>query len=199
VSITPSEVEPRRAHERALQLFGDRVRGVADDRWSSPTPCAEWDVRALVNHCTAENYWAEQLLTGRTIEDVGDRFAGDLLGDTPVDDYEDSARRAREAANRDGALNRDIHVSYGPISGAAYLEHRWVDLVVHAWDLAVATRQDPALPYDLVAEALDLMLAQEEAVRGSGVFGPEVDVSGGAPALDRLVAFLGRDPERWVA
>lgn len=199
VSITPSEVEPRRAHERALEVFGDRLRGVADDRWSDRTPCEEWDVRALVNHCTAENYWAEQLLVGRTIEAVGDRLSGDLLGDTPVDDYEDSARRAREAANRVGALNRDVHVSYGTISGAAYLEHRWVDLVVHAWDLAVATDQDPALPDDLVVEALDLMLAQEEEVRASDVFGPAIDVGGAASAIDRLVAFLGRDPRRWAA
>lgn len=198
VAIDPKDVEPRRAHERALDLLGDRARGIADGSWDRPTPCAEWDVRDLVEHNVRENYWAEQLLAGRTIEEVGDRFAGDLLGDDPVEDYDDSARRAREAAAREGALNRDVHVSYGPIPGAAFLEHRWIDLVVHAWDLAVATGQDPQVPEDLAAEAERIMRSQEEMVRASGVFSDAVEVGDDAPTIERLVAFLGRDPAGWT-
>lgn len=198
VSIEPKDVEPRRAHERALQTFGDRVRGVADDQWDRPTPCEDWDVRELVAHNTRENYWAEQLLAGRTLEEVGDRFEGDILGDRPVENYEDSARRAREAAGRDGVLNRDVHVSFGEIPGAAYVEQRWVDLVVHAWDLAVATEQDPGIPEDLAAEAERLMHEQEGPIRASGLFDGPIDVADDAPAIDRLVAFLGRDPGRWT-
>ena len=32
---------------------GQLVEAVRDDQWGSPTPCSEWDVRALVNHIVA--------------------------------------------------------------------------------------------------------------------------------------------------
>ena len=59
-------------------------RGVGEDQWGAPTPCADWDVRELVNHVAGEDLWTAPLLEGSTIEEVGDRFDGDLLGDDPI-------------------------------------------------------------------------------------------------------------------
>ena len=68
---------------RASAEFSARLRA-ADGLWAAPTPCADWDVRALVRHVVEEERWVAPLLRGETIEEVGDRFAGDLLGDDPV-------------------------------------------------------------------------------------------------------------------
>jgi uncharacterized protein (TIGR03086 family) len=85
------ESDVRKLHERAIRSFGARVQQIKDDQWDAATPCSEWDVRALLNHIVGENRWMPPLLEGRTIEEVGDRFEGDLLGDDPKHAWEDSA------------------------------------------------------------------------------------------------------------
>ena len=56
---------------------------VGADQWALDTPCTEWNVRTLVNHVTVEDLWVPPLLRGATIEEIGDRFDGDQLGDDP--------------------------------------------------------------------------------------------------------------------
>ncbi len=67
------------------------------------------------------------------------------------------------------------------------------ELVVHGWDLAVATRQT----YDPPIEEVDVAIAfvsAFDAPRDGSLFGPVVPVSADAPALDRLLGLTGRDP-----
>ncbi|WP_177226712.1 maleylpyruvate isomerase N-terminal domain-containing protein [Saccharopolyspora shandongensis] len=43
------------AHLRRTNAdFARRVRSIEPGRWADPTPCAEWDVRALVSHPAGE-------------------------------------------------------------------------------------------------------------------------------------------------
>ncbi|MDP8962224.1 MAG: TIGR03086 family metal-binding protein, partial [Actinomycetota bacterium] len=170
-------MDVRELHSRALDFFGELVAGVPEDAWNNPTPCDEWDVRALVNHNISENWWATELLDGKTIDEVGDRFDGDLLGTDPVEAYDASAEAVRWVLAPLEDLDSSVEVSYGPVPARRYLEHRYVDLLVHGWDLAVATEQDSALPPELVESAYEAMSAQREQVRESLAFGPEVEVA----------------------
>ena len=77
------DVDVREFHRRGLEWFGANVRIIGEDQWRLPTPCTEWDVRALVSHLVYETRWVPPLLEGRTIQEVGDSFEGDLLGDDP--------------------------------------------------------------------------------------------------------------------
>lgn len=190
-------MDVRELHDRALDFFGERVAGVGEDAWKAPTPCGDWDVRALVNHNVSENWWASQLLMGKTIEEVGDRFEGDLLRDEPVEAYAASAEAVRRTLARLEDLDLSVHVSYGPVPAWTYLEHRYIDLSVHAWDLAVATGQDAKLPHELAQSAYETMAAQRGQVQASEVFGPEVEVPEDADAQAKLLGLLGRDPARW--
>ena len=75
--------EIRERFGRATASFGELVHQVNDDQWGDATPCTDWDVRALVNHLVYEARWAPPLLEGQSLEQVGSKFDGDLLGDNP--------------------------------------------------------------------------------------------------------------------
>jgi uncharacterized protein (TIGR03086 family) len=70
------------------------------------------------------------------------------------------------------------------------------EVVVHGWDLAVASGQSAAFPPDLVEAAsvfVEATVAQNPA--GSpGLFGPPVGVLENATVFDRFIALTGRDP-----
>lgn len=68
--------EVLRLYDEALASFGRRVQAVARNQWQAPTPCAAWSVRELVNHLTAEQLRAPELLLGATPAELGDRFEG---------------------------------------------------------------------------------------------------------------------------
>ena len=65
---------------------------------------------------------------------------------------------------------------------------------MHTWDLARATGQDDTLDAGYCAELLEGMIPYEEAMRGSGQYGPAVPVPDDAPVQDRMLGFIGRDP-----
>ena len=75
------------------------------------------------------------------------------------------------------------------------------DLVVHGWDLARATGQDDTMDPDEVAQMLPFAEGMPPEMRTPGAFGPGVVVFGpivelpaDAPAQDRLLGLMGRDP-----
>ena len=180
-------------YSRSIGRFAERVANVPEGAWSDPTPCADWDVRQLVNHVTYEQVWAPHMVAGETIESVGDRYDGDLLGDDPLHAHRSAVAGAVEAF-ADADLDATVHVSYGDIPLREYLTQMLTDAEVHGWDLAVATGQDPAIDGEVAELLLGVWQAQEELVRSSGVFGDAVAVPDEAPAAHRLLGLLGRQP-----
>ncbi len=176
----------------AMGEFGWRVWSVRPDQWRNPTPCTEWDVRALVNHLVVEQLWAPLLLDGATIDDVGDRFDGDQLGDDPVAAWASAAAAAREAFAAPGALRRHVELSYGRRPADGYCQEMTLDLTVHAWDLARGIGTEERLDEELTREVLAFIEPQVEQLAGTGMFAPPVAVGEDADAQTRLLALLGR-------
>src|SRR5215210_3396819 len=137
-------------YEHALTEFGNRVEQVGDDQWGNPTPCPDWDVRALVAHLVDEQRWAPYLLGGGTVADAGDRFAGDPLGDDPKGAWSAASAAALDAFSADGGLDRPVRLSYGEVSARDYIWEMTVDATVHAWDLARGIGVDDRLDPELV-------------------------------------------------
>ena len=181
-------------HRRALDRTRLVVSGIGPDQLDLPTPDQEWDVRALLNHVVAGNLWAAELAAGKTIDEVGDRLDGDVLGDDPLAAYDRSASAARAAFEAPGALDAACAVSYGPVPGSVYAGHRFIDVFIHGWDLARATGQDPSLDPELVAACTEVLEPQLAMLQGSGLFGTPVEVPARADAQTRLLASLGRHP-----
>jgi uncharacterized protein (TIGR03086 family) len=179
-------------HHQALDATRLVVAGIGPNQLSDPTPCDGWDVRALLNHVVAGNFWAAELAGGKTIADVGDRLDGDLLGPGLLPAYDASARLAAAAFEGPGALEAPCAVSYGPVPGSVYAGHRFIDVLVHGWDLAEATGQDTTLDPDLVAACIEVVAPQIDLLRGSGMFGADVEAPVGGDAQTRLLTSLGR-------
>lgn len=180
------------AHARALASTARIVGAVSGDQLHDPTPDEEWDVEALLRHVVSGNLWVGPLVGGSTIEQVGDRLDGDVLGDDFRASYDRSATEADTAFRADGAMDAPCAVSYGPVPGRVYCGHRLVDVLVHGWDVAHATGGDTDLPDDLVDACLEVVEPQLHELEASGAFGTDHDVPAGASPQVRLLSLLGR-------
>ena len=158
-------------HAQALDATGRIVAGIPPGRWHAGTPCQGWDVRALLNHVVSGNLWAAELAAGATIEGVGDRLDGDVLGPDPARSYDASAAAAAAAFRGPGALDASCAVSYGPVPGSVYAGHRFLDVFIHGWDLAAATGQDTTLDSGLMEACREVIEPQLELFRQAGAIG----------------------------
>lgn len=181
-------------HRRAVDQFGAKIRAIGPEQWRLSTPCADWDVRALVNHLVYENLWTAPLLEGKTIEEVGDRFEGDLLGEDPELSWDKAAREATAAVGQHDVLNRTVHVSFGDISGEEYVSQLTTDHVIHAWDLARAIGSEELLDTELVEFVFAYLAPRVDDWRAAGAFGPRVEIPSGSGRQAELLALTGRRP-----
>ena len=179
-------------YDHALAEFGRRVELVEDGQWSLPTPCADWDVRALVAHLVDEARWAPYLLSGGSVDDAGERFAGDPLGADPKAAWQTAEAGARAAVASDGALDRTVSVSSGAISARDYLWEMTVDTTVHAWDLARAIGANERLDPELVRRIHSQREKDPDGLVASGLFAPPVPVAGHADLQARMLGLMGR-------
>jgi uncharacterized protein (TIGR03086 family) len=168
---------------------------VGPEQWHDGTPCSEWDVRTLVHHLLYEQRWVPLLFEGLTIEQVGDRFEGDLMSDdtsTWPGLLASSIEEAHAAVAQPGTLDRTVHLSFGDVSGQEYAMQLTADLAIHAWDLARATGQEDALDPGAVALLLPWTEANADFLAASGMFGSRIDTGPDAPDDVRLLGLLGR-------
>jgi uncharacterized protein (TIGR03086 family) len=78
------------------------------------------------------------------------------------------------------------------VPGEVYAGHRFIDVLIHGWDLAKATGQDATLDPELVDACFTVINPQMELLKGSGMFGSEVAVADDADNQTKLLALLGR-------
>lgn len=191
-SPQPVEFNPGELYARAMDRTLRYVDGVRPHQWGDPTPNTEWNVRDVINHLTYENLWAGELFAGRTIEEVGDRFEGDLLGDDPPAAYRRSVEIARDAVARPGAMESTVHLSFGDVPGTEYARQLFVDTLVHGWDIAKGSGQDTRLDPELVRASLPIAEDLARQFRDTGVYGEELPTPPDAELQVRLLAVLGR-------
>ena len=163
---------PIQRHRRACDGFARVANAVPPDRWTRPTPCAEWDARALVEHVIG---FHEVLL----LRPMGVR-----------------AHRPRtDPAARWTATQHALFDALAePVDVLPALTS---DVLVHTWDLARSADLAPDLDLALCALAYDAVRAMD-LPRDTGMFEPAVPATDDADAASRLIAFYGRDPD-WHA
>jgi uncharacterized protein (TIGR03086 family) len=180
-------------YHRTVELWADRVNAVAPDQWDAPTPCRDWTARDLAGHVVGEDLWTVPLVEGSTIEEVGDRFDGDLVGDDPAGAALDAAMEATRVVARRLPEGGTVCLSYGEERLDEYVHQLAADHLVHSWDLAVATGGDTRLDPHLVTAVGAWFAEREELYRSGGAIGPRGVAHGGAQG--ELLAAFGRDAE----
>ncbi|MDW5326786.1 TIGR03086 family metal-binding protein [Plantactinospora sp. KLBMP9567] len=181
-------------YRRTVAGFADRAGQVGTEHWTAGTPCADWDVRTLLNHVVGEERWSVPLFAGASLAEVGDRFAGDLLGADPAASARDAAEQACRAVGDPAVLDRTVQLSAGPTPGREYLHQLLAEHLVHGWDLAVAIGVEPRLDPAGVRECARWFTERRSMYRESGLTAADVPVPPEASEQDRLVAAFGRDP-----
>jgi uncharacterized protein (TIGR03086 family) len=177
---------------QGIDAFGEKVRAVPTDGWAAPTPCTDWSVRDLVNHVTGEHLWAPHLLDGETIAQVGDRYDGDVLGDSPVAAWDRAARDSR-AAWRSASPDAVVHLSFGDNPALEYGQQMLSDLLIHGWDLARGAGLDETMEPAAVNTVWAYMEANAKSWEAAGIFASPVEIDTNDQAK-RLLALSGRKP-----
>jgi uncharacterized protein (TIGR03086 family) len=185
----------------AEQALADTIDEVGDSQWDEITP--EWfqtgrqgdvSLREIVNYHAYDSAWVPDVLAGRTIDEVGDTYAGDLLGTQPKGRYRSYSEKAIGAARGLDDVDKTVHLSYGDFPAREYLKHITSFRGFRAYDIARWIGADTQLPDDLVQGMWDEFAPEVETWRQMGVFGPAIPVPDDAPLQDRLLGLVGRDP-----
>lgn len=178
--------------EAVLDKTATVVGGAGPDQGALPTPCPEYDVAALIDHIVGWVQVFEAGCNGRAYE--GDARAY-RVGADPAGEFR-AAAASLVAGWREHGFDRQVRISTGEMPGEMVFNMTLMEYLTHGWDLAVATGQ----PVPYTEDEATAVLARAENTlppqyRGEGMpFGPIVALDADAPAVDRLVGFLGRDP-----
>lgn len=174
----------------ALNRIEARVHAVDGRRWNDSTPCTEWTVRDLVNHLVAEHLWVPHMLAGEPLEQVGDRYDGDVVGSDPVHAWDEAAERSL-AAWKSTDLSGTARFSFGEAPLTMYADQILVDLTVHEWDLARGCGQPERLDPAAVDHSLAYARANAERMASLGIIAAPVRTTSTDPAV-QLLSLLGR-------
>ena len=183
------DLEPAAAETKRV------VAGVRDDQLTDPTPCPGTPVAAMLHHLVGLTYAFRMAAEKTPLKAAPEASADDLPGDwrTRIPEQLDALVAAwREPSAAEGTAEAGGVELPAPLMSLVALD----EVVVHGWDLAVATgqeyRPDEASAqacFDFVGDRSD-----EPADAGDGLFGPVLPVPDDAPLFDRLLGRVGRDP-----
>jgi uncharacterized protein (TIGR03086 family) len=171
------------------------ISGVRDDQLTDPTPCAGTSVAGMLDHFVGLTV-AFRLGAEKQPQSGGPRADADQL----AADWRQRLPRQLDALvaawQQPSAWEGITEVAGATLPAAGMGVIALNELLVHGWDLAVATGQ----PYEVDPAAAQrcLQFTRELAVGAPEVrnwmYGPEVPVGEDAGTFDRLLGQTGRDP-----
>ena len=173
------------------------AEGVTDEQLTDGTPCPELAVRNMLGHLLGLSVAFRDAARkdlgvttdtnpGATAPDIGPDWRDQLP--KALDDLAEAWRdpAAWTGMTRAGGIDLPAAVAAAVVAD---------ELVIHGWDLAVATGRSYAPdPAALQASHGFLLAATQDPTRGGGIFGPVIPVPDEAPLLERALGLSGRDP-----
>jgi len=181
------------ACEQMTKMLG----GITDAQLSGPTPCDEYSVAGMIDH-------VDQVALGAAALARGEKDGMNLPGTGPDADDPDAGWRDRLSEHlRECGAAWQVPTAWegeGNVAGSDMSNERWgkialTELVVHGWDLAVATGQSVALPEPTLQACFEHVDEFVASAPFPELWGPPVPVVDDAPLLDRIVGLTGRTPQ----
>jgi uncharacterized protein (TIGR03086 family) len=182
---TPDPIDELSCAEATLAVLQNVLRGLDSSDLTRQTPCTEYTMAQLADH----------LLTGMTR--IGAAAGAQMPQrdlDAPLEtQVADAADAVLEAWRRKG-VEGTVELASTQLPAAAAVGILSVEFLVHAWDFAMATDRhvvvsEPVCDY-VQGLAAKIVTPQLRA----GRFADAVTTSADIGALDRLIAFTGRQP-----
>jgi uncharacterized protein (TIGR03086 family) len=195
----PTPHELRTLLSSALAQLRRLIGTVRREHLDLPTPCVEWDVRALIGHLLAviqraANIGADRSAptAPRVVRIEPEHWRGAFAA---------GAAEAESAWTRAQALSSTTAAPWGRLPSPVALSGFVLELVAHAWDLATGIGDRARLDPGLAAAALRIAtrLVPAELRDDGGAFGPPVPAPVGADSATHLAAYLGRRVPPWRA
>lgn len=177
------------ACQQTAGIVSGLLGNVSAGQLNAPTPCADWDVKALTGHVIE----GANMFTGMFGGRPGSAPEGDLAGAELAAAYDDAVGRLAAATSEPGALDKPVSLGRMQLPGSAALSLATADHLTHAWDLARATGQSLQVPDELAEFALSSWQQMiQPPMRDGKMFGGEQQPPPGASPMDRVAAFTGR-------
>jgi len=181
---------PADEHRRIAGAFTATVEGVAPEAWDNAAPVDGWVARDVVGHLVE---WFPAFLDGAAGITLP---AGPSVDSDPVGAWRTQTDAIQALLDNADTADREHdlpHIGRMPLRQAIDMIYT-IDVFLHRWDLARATRQDETLDPGKCAAMLEGMLPMDEVLRDSGQYGPRVHVPDDADVQTKLLAFIGRNP-----
>jgi uncharacterized protein (TIGR03086 family) len=184
--------------EPATRTLAGVVGGVRDDQLTAPTPCRDTSLGDLLDHVDGLALAFTEAASKSPPEGGsqppspdGTRLAPDWRQRIP-DRLAALAGAWRDPDAWTGMTQAGGVELPGEVAGLVAID----EVVVHGWDIAVASGQDYDCEDGPLRAAYEFVQASvAENPQGTpGLFGPPVSVADDAPLLDRLIGLTGRDP-----
>jgi uncharacterized protein (TIGR03086 family) len=183
-------MDPKTQATTAVALLTPLVDGTRADQLGNPTPCADWNVRGLLEHVIGGGHMFAAGLRGDTLDGDG---PADLVGDDHRASFKAAIDGFSAALAATDDLDRMVALPFGTLPAVAALQLAAGDLLVHSWDLATATGQPFDPPTDFVEASYGFFqVAVNDDLRAAGLFGPAIDVAEDASPLVKLLGHAGR-------
>lgn len=179
--------------ERAIGYTLGSLNLVTAERMTWPTPCAEWDLRALLGHMDdslTALYEAAEL----GYVDPHPPGTAEVSAASAVPALRNRACRLlgawAQAEERALISIAGCPLTLRVVAGAGALE-----VAVHGWDVAWACGRDRPIPAEFAEELLQVAPLVVGPADRPVRFAPPVETDPRADPGSQLVAFLGRSPE----
>jgi len=180
---------------RASVAMTSLIEATSVDHYDAPTPCPDWVVRDLLAHVVAGNVKYTEIAQG---SDWARGVPVVDLGDDPAATYRRTSETMLQAWEQPGVLEREITLPIGRGRAESALYIHLGETLVHGWDLAKATRQEPVYDRDIVEAGLNQYMSWLPPGRPAGTpFSNAMALGDDAAPIDRLAAYLGRDVSAW--
>ncbi|EME98224.1 TIGR03086 family protein [Streptomyces mobaraensis NBRC 13819 = DSM 40847] len=188
---TENVPDPRPHLRRAVAQLAAVTAEVRPERLTDPTPCAEYDVKGLLQHLVG----AARALAGVAAAG-GFKRSGPLPTPQVADDgwgaaVAEAGDRLAAAWDDESLLTAKYDVPWGKSPGHGVVSFLVLELVTHTWDLNQALGRPVTLDPEL--SELALKVAETLPPEGKeGAFGAARPAPEGADVHTRLAARTGR-------
>jgi uncharacterized protein (TIGR03086 family) len=154
------------------------------DDLARPSPCAEYTVGEVGEHVIRS-----MVLLASVAGDAVDMSAAGLL-----DERVGVTAEAALGAWRRRGLGGSVAVGRSTLPAGLAAEIIPMELLVHGWDMARATGSQIEVPAEVASHVLDCARSLVTPDKRGRSFAAEVPAGPSATALERLIAFTGRQP-----